>query len=580
MLRKICFFLVAVLLGTSLMLGMGSVVAWAQGCITVNAGDPSTWGGAANAVDGIRKAILSSSDPGKICLKGTFDFSSKPVLVIGFKELSITGLADETGAGAKIINAQGSFAFTPPPTPSFPGAFYVYASGKDITIKDISFHNCGPAAIFVSAAKNVTITGNAITADTMQGRASSLGATKSGMGIAVGFFPPFPVVSGAVTIEDNYIDLEENVTPRTPQKEVDYSTYGIWSMSTTGAVNIRWNRVKNATSRGIATWDNPGTTTVEGNIIKAGPYNGYYNNTAYIGIFRVNGFVTPGVKGYLYIRNNTLECMGVDQVGIVVASLGNASLLGGEILYNDIKLQNGGRDDAADHRDCEDHPDGHDGPFHFNTASGCSAQGRLGVLGGIGLNSKGIVVRGNTIRGGCPALETPAIGLGSAVPGGTDPAEDCVIRGNDLSGATTKYAVYCFEDSAGNTIGSDNIFPHGIGICSGVVDLTDNPATLWYDGLNIIAGRDIDGFDVCAPLNLIDEVQSYNLKRWLEHRLEMELRKARACLDASNVCQRSHVVEELNEFKNECEEQRGKGLTSDQADKLIESANHIIQTLQ
>lgn len=76
---------------------------------------------------------------------------------------------------------------------------------------------------------------------------------------------------------------------------------------------------------------------------------------------------------------------------------------------------------------------------------------------------------------------------------------------------------------------------------------------------------------------LIIRVKSFNLKQGISKSLAVKLQNA---LNAANAGQRSDAINKLGAFINECEAQRGKALTSNQADQLIGHANQIIQALR
>jgi DNA-binding beta-propeller fold protein YncE len=80
--------------------------------------------------------------------------------------------------------------------------------------------------------------------------------------------------------------------------------------------------------------------------------------------------------------------------------------------------------------------------------------------------------------------------------------------------------------------------------------------------------------------NLINKVKTMNLKRGVSTNLDAKLKNAKNSLTSANASQRQDAINKLQAFINACEAQRDKGLTPEQADELIESANTIIAILQ
>ena len=78
---------------------------------------------------------------------------------------------------------------------------------------------------------------------------------------------------------------------------------------------------------------------------------------------------------------------------------------------------------------------------------------------------------------------------------------------------------------------------------------------------------------------LIKLVESFNLQRGIENSLDAKLQNARAALVAANAGQRQDAINKMQAFINEVEAQRGKWLTDEQADALIDISNAIILLL-
>ncbi|MFC2014335.1 hypothetical protein ACFLU8_05685 [Chloroflexota bacterium] len=69
------------------------------------------------------------------------------------------------------------------------------------------------------------------------------------------------------------------------------------------------------------------------------------------------------------------------------------------------------------------------------------------------------------------------------------------------------------------------------------------------------------------------------LKQCIANSLYAKLQNVKDSLAAANAGQRNDAINKLEAFINSCEAQRDKGLTSDQADILIATANNIIAML-
>lgn len=86
------------------------------------------------------------------------------------------------------------------------------------------------------------------------------------------------------------------------------------------------------------------------------------------------------------------------------------------------------------------------------------------------------------------------------------------------------------------------------------------------------------------PIILIQEliglIESMNLKKGIDNSLDAKLENAKKSLESLNEGNRQDAINKLHAFINECEAQRGKALTNDQADLLISKAQVIITLLQ
>lgn len=74
-------------------------------------------------------------------------------------------------------------------------------------------------------------------------------------------------------------------------------------------------------------------------------------------------------------------------------------------------------------------------------------------------------------------------------------------------------------------------------------------------------------------------VKSFDLQQGIESSLDAKLQSTRDSLDAANAVQRQDAAEKLQVFINEVEAQRGKELTSAQADQLIALATRTLALL-
>jgi len=91
-------------------------------------------------------------------------------------------------------------------------------------------------------------------------------------------------------------------------------------------------------------------------------------------------------------------------------------------------------------------------------------------------------------------------------------------------------------------------------------------------------------FHVPSPEDMIESliilVESFNLKQGISNSLDVKLQNAWEALQDTKAGNNQSAINRLQAFINECEAQRGKALTSDQADQLIGLASQTIQALQ
>lgn len=71
-----------------------------------------------------------------------------------------------------------------------------------------------------------------------------------------------------------------------------------------------------------------------------------------------------------------------------------------------------------------------------------------------------------------------------------------------------------------------------------------------------------------------------NIKQGIQNSLDAKLENAKKSLEAVKAGNRQDAINKLQAFINECEAQRGKALTNEQADLLISKAQVIITLLQ
>jgi len=79
---------------------------------------------------------------------------------------------------------------------------------------------------------------------------------------------------------------------------------------------------------------------------------------------------------------------------------------------------------------------------------------------------------------------------------------------------------------------------------------------------------------------LVDLVASLNLAHGIENSLDAKLQNAVKAMEASNAGRRNDAILHLEAFVNEVEAQRGKTITEEQADQLVDLANRIIAVLR
>jgi hypothetical protein len=154
---------------------------------------------------------------------------------------------------------------------------------------------------------------------------------------------------------------------------------------------------------------------------------------------------------------------------------------------------------------------------------------------------------------------------GDVTLSGTAGATTAVVTG---SGTTYNIAV------SGMTSNGTVIATIGAGVAH---DAVGNPNTTSTSTDNQVTY-------VVDPTTLIDKliaiVQGHNLQKGLENSLVTKLQNARKSLSGGNASQRQDALNKLEAFNNECEAQRNKGLSPEQADTLIARANEIIAILK
>jgi parallel beta-helix repeat protein len=98
-----------------------------------------------------------------------------------------------------------------------------------------------------------------------------------------------------------------------------------------------------------------------------------------------------------------------------------------------------------------------------------------------------------------------------------------------------------------------------------------------------VTGTDTATVTVLTPAEAINEVagivEDMDLDQGVDNNLSTKLGAAQDALDAENAEQRSDAISKLEAFINTVEAQRGKKLTDEQADELVDYASKIILTL-
>jgi len=79
--------------------------------------------------------------------------------------------------------------------------------------------------------------------------------------------------------------------------------------------------------------------------------------------------------------------------------------------------------------------------------------------------------------------------------------------------------------------------------------------------------------------SLVQKIEGFRLKQGIAKSLETKLNNALAAVTAANASWRYDVINKLNAFINECQGQRGKELTVQQADSLVADAKDIVSIL-
>jgi hypothetical protein len=80
--------------------------------------------------------------------------------------------------------------------------------------------------------------------------------------------------------------------------------------------------------------------------------------------------------------------------------------------------------------------------------------------------------------------------------------------------------------------------------------------------------------------NLLDIVEEMNLKQGIDNSLDSKIQNIQDALDAANAGNREDAINKLQAFINAVESQRGKALTDEQADILVEEAMRIIELIE
>ncbi|UCE18252.1 MAG: right-handed parallel beta-helix repeat-containing protein [Gemmatimonadota bacterium] len=112
------------------------------------------------------------------------------------------------------------------------------------------------------------------------------------------------------------------------------------------------------------------------------------------------------------------------------------------------------------------------------------------------------------------------------------------------------------------------------GIYSTTLTITDNDGAIAIDQMKVTVLTPAE-----ACVDLISTVESMNLQQGIENGLDAKLEAVQDALVAANAGVRSDAINKLEAFINAVEAQRGKQLTDEQADELVDYANRIIANL-
>ncbi len=80
--------------------------------------------------------------------------------------------------------------------------------------------------------------------------------------------------------------------------------------------------------------------------------------------------------------------------------------------------------------------------------------------------------------------------------------------------------------------------------------------------------------------DLLDLIEEMNLKQGIDNSLDSKIQHVQDALDAANAGNRGDAINKLYAFINAVEAQRGKALTDEQADMLVEEALQIIELIE
>jgi type I site-specific restriction-modification system R (restriction) subunit len=79
---------------------------------------------------------------------------------------------------------------------------------------------------------------------------------------------------------------------------------------------------------------------------------------------------------------------------------------------------------------------------------------------------------------------------------------------------------------------------------------------------------------------LLNTIEEMNLRQGIDNSLDTKIQNVQAALDAVNAGNREDAINKLEAFINAVESQRGKVLTDEQADILVEEAFRIINLIE